>query len=260
VNALRLSGATCHVISLRHGKIRGVNLHEPASRLHVHATIAETDPDDYDGLLIPGGFINPGLLRQSAEARDFVRAFDDARKPIATLCHGPWVPASAGLLQGRTMTSWRLERRARRSRQRRRRLARPGARARREPASSASLTPTFSGNRRASRKTMRIATSRLPRTLRARIVRRSGPLFEPPRLRGADEGERPTAWLEFFFDLFFVVAVDQLVRRLQHGVTGHETLVYLALYAPVWWAWVGFVVYTTGTRRPLQVVHVIMPV
>lgn len=106
VNALRLSGATCHVISLRHGRIRGVNLHEPASRVQVHATIAETNPDDYDGLLIPGGFINPDLLRQSAEAREFVRAFDDARKPIATLCHGPWVLASARLLEGRRMTSW----------------------------------------------------------------------------------------------------------------------------------------------------------
>lgn len=106
VSALRLHGAKCDVISLRHGRIRGVNLHEPASRVHVHATIAETDPDDYDGLLIPGGFINPDLLRQSEEAREFVRAFDNARKPIATLCHGPWVLASAGLLQGRTMTSW----------------------------------------------------------------------------------------------------------------------------------------------------------
>jgi protease I len=106
VSALRLSGATCRVISLRHGRIRGVNLHEPASRVHVHATIAETDPDDYDGLLIPGGFINPDLLRQSAEAREFVRAFDNNGKPIATLCHGPWVLASAGLLEGRTMTSW----------------------------------------------------------------------------------------------------------------------------------------------------------
>ncbi|NUR32967.1 MAG: low temperature requirement protein A [Gemmatimonadaceae bacterium] len=70
------------------------------------------------------------------------------------------------------------------------------------------------------------------------------PLFEPPRIRTSEEGERPTAWLEFFFDLVFVVAIDQLARRLQHGVTGHEALVYLALYAPVWWAWVGFVLYT----------------
>lgn len=70
------------------------------------------------------------------------------------------------------------------------------------------------------------------------------PLFEPPRIRRPDEGERPTSWLEFFFDLVFVVAIDQIARRLQHGATGHGALVYLALYAPVWWAWVGFVLYT----------------
>ena len=70
------------------------------------------------------------------------------------------------------------------------------------------------------------------------------PLFEPPRIRRPDEGERPTTWLEFFFDLVFVVAIDQVARRLQHEVSGHEAVVYLALYAPVWWAWVGFVLYT----------------
>jgi protease I len=106
MKALQAAGAKVDVISLRHGRIRGVNLHEPASRVHVDKTIAEADPDDYHGLLLPGGFINPDLLRQSAEARAFVRAFDEAGKPIATLCHGPWVLASAGLLPGRTVTSW----------------------------------------------------------------------------------------------------------------------------------------------------------
>src|SRR4051812_4509860 len=106
MKALRAAGARVDVISLRRGHIRGVNLHEPASRVRVDKTIAETNPDDYDGLLLPGGFINPDLLRQSTEARDFVRAFDWAGKPIASLCHGPWVLASAGLLQGRTVTSW----------------------------------------------------------------------------------------------------------------------------------------------------------
>src|SRR5437764_4579208 len=106
MKALQAAGADVEVISLRHGNIRGVNLHEPASRVHVDKTIAEANPDDYDGLLLPGGFINPDLLRQSAEAREFVRAFDRARKPIASLCHGPWVLASAGLLHGRTLTSW----------------------------------------------------------------------------------------------------------------------------------------------------------
>jgi protease I len=104
--ALRLAGATADIVSLQHGRIRGVNLHEPASRVRVTKTIAEADPADYDGLLVPGGFINPDLLRQSADARAFVRAFDLACKPIATLCHGPWLLASAGLLSGRTLTSW----------------------------------------------------------------------------------------------------------------------------------------------------------
>src|SRR5678815_3936954 len=70
------------------------------------------------------------------------------------------------------------------------------------------------------------------------------PLFEPPRIRSEEEGRRPTSWLEFFFDLVFVVAVDQVARRLQHGVTGDGAILYLALYAPIWWAWVGFVLYT----------------
>src|SRR4051794_16705947 len=104
--ALRLAGADVDIVSLRSGSIRGVNLHEPAGRVHVDKTLAHASPADYDGLLIPGGFINPDVLRQSAEAREFVRAFERAGKPIATLCHGPWLLASAGLVSGRTMTSW----------------------------------------------------------------------------------------------------------------------------------------------------------
>jgi protease I len=106
MRALQLAGAKVDVISLRHGRIRGVNLHMPATRVGVDKTISEADPADYDGLLLPGGFINPDLLRQSAEARQFVREFADSQKPIATLCHGPWVLASAGLLNGRALTSW----------------------------------------------------------------------------------------------------------------------------------------------------------
>jgi protease I len=106
MRAMQLAGAKAEVISLRHGRIRGVNLHMPATRIGVDKTISEADPADYDGLLVPGGFINPDLLRQSAEARQFVHSFASADKPIATLCHGPWVLASAGLLDGRTLTSW----------------------------------------------------------------------------------------------------------------------------------------------------------
>jgi protease I len=106
VKALRAAGADVDIISLRRGSIRGVNLHEPASRIRVSKTLKEADPADYDGLLIPGGFINPDLLRQSADARRFVREFYSAGKPIASLCHGPWLLASAGLLDGKVLTSW----------------------------------------------------------------------------------------------------------------------------------------------------------
>jgi protease I len=106
VTALRAAGADVDIISLRPGRIRGVNLHEPASRVKVDHTLSDISADDYDALLIPGGFINPDLLRQSAPAREFVRRFDACGKPIATLCHGPWLLASAGLTSGRRMTSW----------------------------------------------------------------------------------------------------------------------------------------------------------
>lgn len=106
VKALVAGGAEVDLVSLRHGSIRSVNVHEPASRYDVDKTVDEANARDYDGLLIPGGLINPDMLRQSAEARDFVRAFDRAGKPIASICHGPWVMASAGLLEGRVLTSW----------------------------------------------------------------------------------------------------------------------------------------------------------
>ena len=105
-SAMRLAGATVDVISTHPGHIRGMNLHEPAMRVGVDLTLDEANPNDYDGLLIPGGFVNPDLLRQSAAAREFVRSYAQTGKPIASLCHGPWVLASAGLLDGRRLTSW----------------------------------------------------------------------------------------------------------------------------------------------------------
>lgn len=106
VAALKARGAEVDIVSLHPGRIRGVNLHEPAGKVEVTTTLDAVAPDDYDALLIPGGLISPDLLRQSADARQFVRMFDAARKPIAMICHGPWLMASAGLLRGRTLTSW----------------------------------------------------------------------------------------------------------------------------------------------------------
>lgn len=71
-----------------------MNLHEPASQVKVDHTLADVSADDYDALSIPGGFINPDLLRQAAAARAFVRSFDACGKPIATLCHGPFKPVA----------------------------------------------------------------------------------------------------------------------------------------------------------------------
>lgn len=106
LRALRRAGADVDVVSLRRGRIRGLNLNLPATRVRVDRTVDQVGAGEYDGLLVPGGFINPDLLRQSAPARELVRAFVVSGKPVVTLCHGPWVLASAGVLDGRTLTSW----------------------------------------------------------------------------------------------------------------------------------------------------------
>jgi protease I len=106
MKALKRAGATVEVISLHRGKVRGVNLTAPTRTVPVDKTIEEANPHDYDALLIPGGFVNPDFLRQSSQARDFVRAFDGTSKPIATLCHGPWLLASAELVKGRALAAW----------------------------------------------------------------------------------------------------------------------------------------------------------
>jgi len=104
--ALRLAGAQLELISLHAGKIRGVNLTEPTKTVRVDKTLDDAVASDYDALLLPGGFIGPDFLRQSRLARNFVRAFDSAEKPIATLCHGPWLLVSAELTMGRHLSSW----------------------------------------------------------------------------------------------------------------------------------------------------------
>lgn len=103
---LEKEGATVEIISLRPGSVRGMNLLYPGKKVHVDRTIFTATASDYDALLQPGGFINPDFLRQSENALEFVRDFDRAGKPIAVICHGPWVLVSAGLVRGRRLTSW----------------------------------------------------------------------------------------------------------------------------------------------------------
>jgi protease I len=104
--ALKAAGADVEVISLHEGRIRGMNLTEPTRTVHVDRLVGHAAVDDYDGLLIVGGFVGPDFVRQDERARSFVRAFDEAFKPIATLCHGPWVLISAGCAKGRRLASW----------------------------------------------------------------------------------------------------------------------------------------------------------
>jgi protease I len=104
--ALKEAGAQAEIVALRPGRIRGVHVHQSADLLRVDTTVQRASASDYDGLLIPGGYISPDLLRQSAPARDFVRQIDGAGKPVALMSHAPVVFISAGLAKQRTLTSW----------------------------------------------------------------------------------------------------------------------------------------------------------
>ena len=106
VDALEDAGAEVDVVSLRPGWIRGMNHMKQGKKVRVDVPLVDADAADYDALLIPGGLIGPDQLRMNGAALDFVRAFDYAGKPIAAICHGPWLLISAGLARGRRMTSW----------------------------------------------------------------------------------------------------------------------------------------------------------
>ena len=106
MDMLEKRGAKVEVISLRPGSIKGVNLIYPGKSVDVDRTIFTANQSDYDALLIPGGYVNPDFLRQSERVLEFVREFDRLAKPIAVICHAPWVLISAGLVRGRRLTSW----------------------------------------------------------------------------------------------------------------------------------------------------------
>ncbi|WLI91647.1 type 1 glutamine amidotransferase domain-containing protein [Massilia sp. R2A-15] len=104
--ALREAGAEVVIVSLHAGRIRGMDVHQPADLFPVDKTVHDARAHEYDGLLIPGGYISPDLLRQSAPARDFVRAVNALGRPIASMSQASLVLASAGLATNRTLTSW----------------------------------------------------------------------------------------------------------------------------------------------------------
>ena len=88
------------------GSVRGWKHHNPADSFEVDVPLQTANPDDFDALLLPGGVVNPDALRIDEQAVAFVRAFVDAGKPIAAICHGPWTLIDAGGVKDRRMTSW----------------------------------------------------------------------------------------------------------------------------------------------------------
>ncbi len=106
VKAVEAAGAKYEVISMKPGKIQGFKHHEKAGTVPVHRTLDDVRPDEFDALVLPGGALNADTLRVEKKAQEFVRAFDRAQKPIAVICHGPWLLASAGLVRGRKITSY----------------------------------------------------------------------------------------------------------------------------------------------------------
>ena len=104
--ALDAAGAETHLISLKPGEIQGFNHFDPADTFTVDKTVEEVDASDYDALMVPGGVGNPDQLRGDETAVSFVRGFHDAGKPMAVICHGPWVLVESGVVRGKRLTSW----------------------------------------------------------------------------------------------------------------------------------------------------------
>jgi protease I len=88
------------------GRFRPSNHLDKVDKLPVDRAVADADASDYDGLVLPGGVANPDILRMLPEAVQFTRAFFEAGKPVGAICHAPWTLVEAGVIQGRTVTSW----------------------------------------------------------------------------------------------------------------------------------------------------------
>ncbi|MEA3101111.1 DJ-1/PfpI family protein, partial [Caballeronia mineralivorans] len=104
--ALADAGATVHVISAKSGKIQGFKHVDKGDAVAVDSTFDEASADDYDAVVLPGGVVNGDAIRLLPQAQAFVKAADSAKKPIAVICHGTWLLVSAGIIKGRTVTSW----------------------------------------------------------------------------------------------------------------------------------------------------------
>ena len=105
-DALQENGAITRLVSAQRGTIQGVHHGQPGDRFEVDLSFDDAEADDFDAVLLPGGAQNAGSLRHVGAAQAFVTRMQESGKPIAVICHGGWLLVSAGLVRGRTMTSW----------------------------------------------------------------------------------------------------------------------------------------------------------
>jgi protease I len=104
--AVKDAGARPELVSLKEGQIQGFEHYDRADKFTVDRTVEEAGADDYDGLVLPGGVGNPDRLRMDENAVRFVSEFFEQGKPVAAICHGPWTLVEAGVVRGRTLTSF----------------------------------------------------------------------------------------------------------------------------------------------------------
>lgn len=104
--ALEEAGAKAVVVSPKHGEIQGVKHDVKADKVKVDASVDQARAEDFDGVMLPGGALNADNLRVNKKAQEFVQTMDRSGKPIAVICHGPWLLVSAGLVKGRKITSY----------------------------------------------------------------------------------------------------------------------------------------------------------
>lgn len=104
--ALDEAGAETQLVSPKNGQVKAWNFTDWGDTFPVDMPLDSARPEDFDALLLPGGVINPDTLRTLPEAVAFAKAFFDARKPVASICHGPWTIIEAGAARGRRLTSW----------------------------------------------------------------------------------------------------------------------------------------------------------
>ena len=104
--ALEQAGAETYIVSPAKGEVQGWNHFDKGDRFNVDVEIDEAAADEYDALLLPGGVANPDQLRALPAAVKFVRQFVESEKPVGVICHGSWILIEAGVVKGRTLTSW----------------------------------------------------------------------------------------------------------------------------------------------------------